>query len=26
VKLAPRVEHTGDRRGTTRHADLLLRY
>jgi len=26
VKLAPRAEHAGDRRGTTRHADLLLRY
>jgi CshA-type fibril repeat protein len=24
--LAPRAEHTGDRRGTTRHADLILRY
>jgi hypothetical protein len=24
--LAPRSEHSGDRRGTTRHADLLLRY
>jgi len=24
--FAPRAERTGDRRGTTRHADLLLRY
>ena len=25
-KLAPRVERSGDRRGTTRHADLVMHY